>query len=136
MKISAVAVVLTMLGSFACSGGKSGERGEAGSDAGADVGSDASSLPIGANYFCNAGDGGRDDAGSSCVVGQTYCFVMLPRPPTTSAAASSCRTYSNSTAACAVNPTCECLCATAYHCQTECRCSETGGFATVSCEPI
>lgn len=173
MRISAVAVVLTMLGSFACTGGKSGEHAEAGSDvgteAGSDIGSDvraevgpevgsevgtdvgreagsdaapdggsdASPLPIGANYPCGAGDGGLDgDGGTSCVVGQTYCYVMLPRPLTTGTPAYACKTYSDLTAACAVNPTCECLCAHGYHCQTECRCSESAGFATVSCEPV
>jgi hypothetical protein len=147
MKISAVAVVVMMLGSFACTGGKSGEHAEAGSDLGMEAGSDMGSdvrVEVGsevraeaANYPCSAPDGGLDgDGGTSCVAGQTYCYILLPRPTLGTPAAAACKTYSDLTAACAVNPTCECLCAHGYHCQTECRCSESDGFATVSCEPI
>jgi hypothetical protein len=40
--------------------------------------------------------------------------------------------------ACAATPTCACLCAqgNGVHCQTECSCSDTGGFATVTCHQI
>jgi hypothetical protein len=111
-------------------------RTDTGVESTADAGPDAS-FPLGAAYVCGGGDGGLDGGGDTpCIVGQTYCFVLLPRPLTLGTPAYSCKSYADLTASCDINPTCECLCAHGYHCQTECRCSESSGFATVSCEPI
>jgi hypothetical protein len=85
---------------------------------------------------------GAPDAGSPalCIVGQTYCYIALPHPNTTGEATASCTAFETGVApACAQDPTCACFCDLSrggFHCLTECRCNETNGFATISCQPI
>jgi len=99
-----------------------------------------------ADYVCQppggtAGEGGA--AGTSaeldCVVGQTYCFIRDGQPGTLPVFYElSCRSFAtDGPAACASTPTCDCLCTKGgYHCQTECRCQEHDGFATMICDQI
>jgi hypothetical protein len=122
-------------------GGVGGLSGFSGAD-----GSASQGMP----YTCVGGfvvtaDGGAvaaPDAGSPaiCIVGQTYCYLALPHPDTTGEATASCRAFEPGVEpACAQDPTCACFCDLSrggFHCQTECRCSETNGFATVSCQAI
>lgn len=92
-----------------------------------------------AGFFVLA-DGGKvpgADGGSeaTCVVGQSFCAISLPYPGSAGMATAGCST----SPPCAQDPTCACLCDLSrgqYHCSTECRCSETGGLATVSCQGI
>src|SRR5258708_7074738 len=110
----------------------------------------AGAAAQGTPYACAGGfivtaDGGEvvvPDAGSPavCVVGQTYCYIALPHPDTTGEATASCRLFDAGVQPdCARDPTCTCFCDLSrggFHCQTECRCNETNGFATVSCQGI
>lgn len=126
-------------------GGGTGGAGGLSGSSGAD-GTAAQGLP----YACAGGfgvtaDGGVvavPDAGSpaTCIVGQTYCYIALPHPYTTGEATAGCRAFEPGVApGCAQDPTCACFCDLSrggFHCQTECRCNETDGFATISCEAI
>ena len=126
-------------------GGGTGGIGGLSGSSGAD-GAAAQGTP----YACAGGfgvtpDGGEvavPDAGSppTCTVGQTYCYIALPHANTTGQATASCRPFYPGVAPdCAQDPTCACFCDLSrggFHCQTECRCSETNGFATLSCQAI
>jgi hypothetical protein len=72
-----------------------------------------------------------------CVIGKSYCLLGLPRRDATGGASgvlgSSCQRYDTD---CSANPTCECLCSHGYGCQTNCTCSGSKGFPTISCEAI
>ena len=120
-------------------GGLSGHWGEGGA------------APQGTPYTCASGpgvtgDGGvvtAPDAGSpaTCTVGETYCFIALPHPGTAGETTASCRPFESGVAPdeCALDATCACFCDLSrggFHCQTECRCSEANGFATISCQAI
>jgi hypothetical protein len=152
-RFGVVAAVLAVLG------GCSGTSGTARSDAGPDVtgivndgaaGGQSGAAAQGMPYACAGGfivtaDGGEvaaADAGSpaTCVVGQSYCYIALPHPDTAGVAVASCRAFETGVApACAQDPTCACFCDSSrggFYCQTECRCSETKGFATISCQAI
>lgn len=140
---------------FVCAngaGGGAGGNGVPGGTGGNGAGGQSGDAATqGTPYACAGGfivtaDGGEvsaDDAGSpaTCVVGQTYCYLALPHPGTTGEATASCRAFVTGVApaACATDPTCACFCDLSrggFHCQTECRCSDTNGFATISCQAI
>ena len=142
--------LLTLVGLFACD-----QRGSSGSSKpnvssrldgspAADGSSDARGFSA-TTYLCAAyaqsssADSGRVGAAieqPQCTVGETYCYVQLPHSGSPGTPSPSCKGYSDSLSLCSANPSCDCLCSHWYHCQTECRCSEANGFATVSCEQI
>lgn len=126
----AVVAALTVVG--ACSGSSGPPRTDAAAE--------------GTPYACTGGfivtaDGGEmsaADAGTpaTCVVGQTYCGISLPHPGFTGEATAECNSVPT---VCAQNPTCACLCDSSRGgviCVTNCRCSETNGLVTISCEGI
>ena len=132
------------LGSGGAGGSGRGGVGGLSGDSGAD-----GAAAQGTTYACAGGfvtaDGGviaAPDAGSPalCIVGQTYCYIALPHPDEPGEATASCTAFETGVApACAQDPTCACFCDLSrggFHCQTECRCSETNGFATMSCQAI
>jgi hypothetical protein len=90
----------------------------------------------------NAGQGGeagQSGSGLSCVLGQTFCFVRNLNPVHPGGArvyVPECSDFAGSLAKCAANPSCDCLCSSWFHCETECRCAESNGFATVTCDQI
>ena len=122
-------------------GGVGGLSGDSGADGAAAQGTP---YPCAGGFIVTA-DGGvvaAADASSPalCIVGQTYCYIALPHPDEPGEATASCTAFETSVApACAQDPTCACFCdlsRSGFHCQTECRCSETNGFATLSCQAI
>ena len=84
------------------------------------------------------GEAGQGGSALSCVTGQTFCFVRagIPYPGKPTVYTPQCSDFSNSLAKCATNPSCDCLCSSWFHCETECRCAENNGFATVTCDQI
>ena len=149
--VGLVAALLAVIGG--CSGSAATVKKDAGGD-GAEAGGDGSAgdAPVqGTPYACAGGfivtaDGGEvaaADAGlpATCIVGQTYCRISLPHPGRAGVAAASCGTFPTGVAPapCAQDPTCSCFCDVSrggFPCYTQCRCSETNGFATVSCQAI
>jgi hypothetical protein len=85
------------------------------------------------------GEAGQSGSGLSCVLGQTFCFVRNLNPVHPGGArvyVPGCSDFSNTLAKCATNPSCDCLCSSWFQCETECRCAENNGFATVTCDQI
>jgi len=80
------------------------------------------------------------DAGPplECVVGESYCRVQLLDKVAGSTPLYSCQTLPNDggLGVCSTTPTCACLCAHGVQCYTECSCSDTGGFAIITCHQI
>lgn len=112
----------------------------------AELSCDPDAGAFGASYACAGGyivtaDGGQLPGGDaatsmSCVAGITYCSVHLPHPDLTGRVNAECAAVP---AVCAHDPTCACLCDPArgnLFCKTNCRCTDTGGAATISCEAI
>jgi len=132
-------------GGALASGGSASER-DASSLGGSNLdsgGSDAhstggsSTTTSGKGYLCG---GSFVDAGIGSDLpfcsGKSYCYVQLPHLDSTGAAVPSCKAFTDSLASCADNPTCDCMCASYYHCQTECRCTQSAGLTTISCNAI
>ena len=148
-------VVLASVVSACSGGGQGGGSGGTTGSGGMATGGDkdggtydgpASGTPYTCAGFIATADGGRlpaADAGATqtCVVGQTYCFIALPRPNETAPATAACLTSTDGVnpTACMHDPTCACFCDFSrggFHCDLECGCTELDGFATVSCESI
>jgi hypothetical protein len=161
MNLSHSVIVLGLFGALACSSPDQ-HRSEDGGLSSPDAHRDGQLPPfhdsgaeasVGVSYPCLAlsrpsggGDGGSVGTSApppECMVGKTYCYNFWFSAPAVSSVRS-CRGYDDLTdstrgslgAVCAETPTCECLCAHAYYCQEECRCSENNGQVTVSCEQI
>ncbi|HVT09956.1 MAG TPA: hypothetical protein VHO67_20990 [Polyangia bacterium] len=106
--------------------------------------SSASQQPDAAAYTCGpdfsvTADGSHvpdADAGAplSCVVGQSYCDIELPHPNVAGRATAGCQDFAANDP-CRTTPTCACMKAQYEH-LVNCHCSETGGFATISCEGV
>jgi hypothetical protein len=125
MKVSFIA--LALVGLLACDGGTSSDS--------SDVNYPCVADALSADGTAGAGEA-PDTAGAPvCTLGKTYCYIYLPRY-FVGAPTPSCKAYDESDSSCARNPTCDCLCSGFYACNTECRCTETNGFPTVSCEQI
>jgi hypothetical protein len=129
-------------GATGTGGGAAGSSGAAGGGIGGGIDAAAQGPPYAcAGGFIVAADGGEmavADAGTleTCVVGQTYCAVYLPHPGLTGEATAGCNP---APAVCAQDPTCACFCDPSRGgliCSAECRCTETNGFVTISCEGI
>lgn len=108
---------------------------QAGCPSGAGGNGGAAGQGGGAAFSCGAG--GAAGANGSCQGGQTFCHVQNMR---SAPATASCQSFTDSArvADCSGDPSCACLCDNAlfFHCQTECRCSETAGHVTVTCDPV
>jgi hypothetical protein len=163
-RFAVIAAALTVFSN--CSGSSGTARSDAGRDAasavdegsavdrsdeGSPVDHSVDAAAQGTPYACAAGfivtaDGGEiavPDAGppATCVVGQSYCYIALPRPGGTGEAVAACRAFVPGTvpAPCAQDPSCACFCDFSrgqVPCVDQCRCSEVNGFATVSCQGI
>jgi hypothetical protein len=123
--------------------------GQAGAGGGGASGSGGEGGFVAASYLCVAGpsrqapgganaDGSGGGGGSpACIRGESYCFVQNFK---SGAVEPSCRAFSDPDYPpnCGVTPTCDCLCEPhgRYYCQTECRCQEANGIATVTCDQI
>ena len=112
--------------SFPCAGPSIASSGEAGEGGGA----------------AQSGQGDRTLPAVSCVVGQSFCYVVAgisvnSGGRTVSVYIPECRAFSDSIAAseCAANPTCACFCSR-FGCGVQCRCEESDGIATVTCDQI
>jgi len=114
--------------------------------AGGTAGTGASATDTTASYPCEgpntgagqAGEGDETGAPLSCEVGKTFCYVFAGKPANRDAGTvyvPECRSFSAIAGKCATTPTCDCFC-TRFACETECRCTEVNGFATVTCEQI
>ena len=120
-------------GGVAASGGSGGASGP-------DASHDASLL--GQSYACGSGAAPAADAAPplECVVGQSYCKVQLLDKVAGSSPIYYCLTVTEDggLGACASTPTCACLCAqgNGVRCETECACSDTGGFAVITCHQV
>jgi hypothetical protein len=85
-----------------------------------------------------AGEGGATGTALSCFVGQSFCYVLAGRPADPSGSTvylPQCRSFSGTNEKCAATPTCDCFCSE-FGCETQCRCNEVNGFATVICDQI
>jgi len=89
----------------------------------------------------SAGQGGQGDQTApavSCDAAQSFCFVFagkLEFPEGGTVYIPECRSFSESATSCATDPSCACFCSY-FECETECRCKESNGVATVTCEQI
>jgi len=84
------------------------------------------------------GQGDQTRPAVSCVVGQSFCYVFAGRsvnPAGGTVYVPECRSFSDFATECSTNATCDCFCSW-FHCETECRCKESSGIATVTCEQI
>lgn len=82
--------------------------------------------------------GDQTDPAVSCVAGQSFCYVFAGRsvnPGGGTVYVPECRSFSDSVPKCATDPSCACFCSW-FACETECRCKESNGIATVTCEQI
>jgi len=109
-------------------------------------------FPLGQSYACAGGvvtppsDAASTppvDATSTpppeCVVGQSYCHIQLLDHVAGSTPLYGCWTPPGDAGfgVCSTTPSCDCLCAQpGVRCFTECSCSDTGGFATITCHQI
>jgi len=104
---------------------------------GSDAHSTGGTAPSGTSQLCG---GGFADAGLGGELpicsGRKYCYVQLPHLGFTGTPVPSCKAFTDSLVICADNPTCDCMCASYYHCQTECRCTESDGLTTIACNAI
>jgi hypothetical protein len=74
----------------------------------------------------------------SCVNGQSFCYVLAGRsvnPGGGTVYIPECRSFSGSATECATNATCACFCSR-FGCEDQCRCEESNGIATVTCDQI
>ncbi|MEP7051146.1 MAG: hypothetical protein ABJB12_12380 [Pseudomonadota bacterium] len=92
------------------------------------------------------GEGGGAGAGQvdqtlpavSCVTGESFCYVFAGRavnPHVGTVYDPECRKFSDFAGKCSTNPSCACLCSR-FACETECRCKESNGIATLTCQQI
>ena len=134
-------------------GGGSNElaRGDGGASGnGALAGGAGGEFDPSASYPCegpeaaSAGSGGQaGEAGQAasplrCAANRSFCYVfagLASAPEGDTVYVPECRAFSDSLAKCATNPSCACLC-TRFACNTECRCNEVNGLATVTCHQI
>jgi hypothetical protein len=129
-------------------GGSAGTGGAAGSTDGGGAGKAGTAYPceggiVTAGTGGGAGSSGGDAGGNGgagepvmCVVGQSYCNVQSLQKQAGAFPIHTCIDLTEGLAACASNPTCACICGRGVICRTECSCSDTGGFVTVSCSQI
>jgi len=122
-------------------GGTAGTGGAAGSTGGGGDGAGAGTIYACVGGLVLAEDGEVRSAGPgkepvTCVVGQSYCSARSNLHAVGVLPTLSCVDLTGPLAACAVAPTCACICAHGVWCKTECSCSDTDGFAIVSCEAI
>ncbi len=74
----------------------------------------------------------------SCIAGESFCFVYAGKSVNAGGGTvyiPQCANFSENASECATNPSCACFCAS-FACDTECRCEESNGIATVTCEQI
>lgn len=119
-------------------GGAAARGGQGGSHGGGGAGGN---IPDTVTFVCG---GGGTDAGTmvgsyTCVGGQTFCKIEIQHSGS-GVVSEGCQSFTDAARGvdCSGTPNCACLCTDAlfFHCQTECRCSETEGHVTVTCQAI
>jgi hypothetical protein len=144
---SSTAVVAKHDSGIDAAGGGSGGSGGLG------MGGAGGSGPSGTTYPCvggviNTGTGGvagtgAPEAGAGgtggmvmCAAGEEYCFIRSMQKVIGALPTHTCKGLTGALAACVATPTCACVCSHGVFCLTECSCTDTNGYATVSCLQI
>lgn len=121
-------------------GGVSSMGGTGAGASGGGAAPDASLL--GQSYSCTGDVALPPDAAPppplECVVGQSYCRVQLLDKVAGATPVYRCTalTDDGGLGVCSTAPTCDCICGQGVICHTECSCSDTGGFVTITCHQV